>query len=306
MSDLNKVRAAYLVKPEFKSILISELGGVVADYGDLLLADHCNARVCFAQDIWFNPSIQSFQSISEAVKILRQAGCFWTLHPISHIRRSKLISEQLRKCPDLSRSFPITEELPKVHCFSLLDANTLLFATRRAKNWPMGQCHFIEDKTNPPNRAYLKLWEALSLLGKIPQAGDKVLDLGASPGGWTYVMQSLGAEVTAVDKACLDPRIMKLPRVKFIQQSAFALDPMSLNETYDWVLSDVACYPNRAYALIQNWLKSGKARHLIVTVKLQGEIELATLRLFQDIPGGQLLNLYHNKHEATFFYQTET
>ena len=164
--------------------------------------------------------------------------------------------------------------------------------------------HFFQHvlEINPPNRAYLKLWEALTLLEKYPTAGDTALDLGASPGGWTYVMQSLGANVTAVDKALLDPNITKLPRVQFLKQSAFALDPATLDQTYDWVLSDIACYPERAYALIMKWIASGKAKQMIFTIKLQGKTELATIKQFQAIPNSRIINLFYNKHEATFFY----
>ncbi len=160
----------------------------------------------------------------------------------------------------------------------------------------------MEDRVNPPNRAYLKLWEALFLLGKYPKPGELVLDLGASPGGWTYVMQSLGTEVTAVDKALLAPQIARLPRVHYLQQSAFAIDPATLEQSYDWVLSDVACYPSRAYALIMKWIASQKAKQMIFTIKLQGEIDLATIKQFQQIPNSYLTNMFYNKHEATFFY----
>ena len=63
----------------------------------------------------------------------------------------------------------------------------------------------------PPNRAYLKLWEALTLLGRRPGPGELCLDLGASPGGWTWVLAKLGARVIAVDKAPLDPRSRRCP-----------------------------------------------------------------------------------------------
>ena len=170
------------------------------------------------------------------------------------------------------------------------------------KKWPHGKCFFREDKENPPNRAYLKLWEALTLLEKYPNRGDSALDLGASPGGWTYVMQSLGATVTAVDKALLAPNIVSLAGVQFIKQSAFAIDPATLDESYDWVLSDIACYPLRAYALILKWIASGKAKQLIVTIKLQGKIEMASIKAFQAIPNSCITHLFYNKHEITFFY----
>lgn len=197
----HKVAAIYVTKPEFQSLLCDELGDVSFIAEDLVFSPHKNTQVCFAQDIWLEPHMVTFQSISEAVKILRQAGKFWYLHQISHVRRSRFIESELRHYSSLARHFPIESEIPAIGAFSLLDQNTLVYSTKRLKKWPHGTCYFIEDKVNPPNRAYLKLWEALTLLDKYPKPGDKVLDLGASPGGWTYVMQSFGASVTAVDKA---------------------------------------------------------------------------------------------------------
>ncbi|KTC90295.1 SAM-dependent methyltransferase [Fluoribacter dumoffii] len=298
----NKIAAIYVIKPEFRSILSEELGEGTYIGEDLVCSPHKNLDVCFAQDIWMDPQVVTFQSISEGVRILRQAGKFWYLHPISHIRRSRLIEEQLRHLPQLARHFPFECEIPSVGVFGLLDKNTMVYSATRQKKWPQGKCLFIEDKTNPPNRAYLKLWEALTLLGKYPKPGDKDLDLGASPGGWTYVMQSLGASVTAVDKASLDPEIAKRPNITYVQQSAFAIDPLKSEHHYDWVLSDVACYPDRAYALIMKWIASEKAKQMIFTIKLQGKIELSTIKQFQNIPNSYITNMYYNKHEATFLY----
>lgn len=297
-----ELAAVYVVKLEFLSSLCEELEDVSQVINDLVFSADKKINVCFAQDIWLEPQIVTFQSISEAVNILRRAGKLWYLHPVAHIRRSRLIEEQLRRCPILVQHFPLTAELPAIGGFSLLDKNTLVFSATRLKRWPQGQCFFIEDKVNPPNRAYLKLWEALTLLGKYPKLGDLALDLGASPGGWTYVMQSLGAEITAVDKALLDPKIAKLPGVSYLQQSAFAIEPSACNQIYDWVLSDVACYPDRAYELIMKWITSGKAKQMIFTIKLQGKINMATIKQFQAIPNSYITNMFYNKHEATFFY----
>lgn len=297
-----ELAAIYVVKPEFLTVLREELNDVQSVVEDLVFSSQKKLDVCFAQDIWLEPQVVSFESISEAVKILRQAGKFWYLHPVSHVRRSRLIEKQLRQYTSLLRHFPVQEDIPSIGAFSLLDKNTLVFSATRLRKWPQGKCYFIEDKINPPNRAYLKLWEALTLLGKYPNPGDTALDLGASPGGWTYVMQSLGARVTAVDKAPLDPKIAALPHVTCLQQSAFAIEPSGLEQSYDWVLSDVACYPDRAYTLINKWIASGKAKQLIFTIKLQGQIDLATIKQFQEIPNSYITNMYYNKHEATFFW----
>ena len=302
METQKNIAAIYIVKPECLPELSDELGEISNVIEDLVFSPHKKLDVCFAQDIWLEPHIVTFQSISDAVKILRQAGKLWYMHPISHVRRARLIEDQLRKCPSMTQHFPIETDIPPIGGFSLLDQNTLVYSALRAKKWPHGRSFFIEDKTNPPNRAYLKLWEALTLLEKRPQAGETALDLGASPGGWTYVMQSLGTTVTAVDKALLDPKIASLPRVTCLKQSAFALDPNTLDQAYDWVLSDIACYPDRAYALIMKWIASGKAKQMIFTIKLQGKTELATIKQFQAIPNSCLINMFYNKHEATFFY----
>ncbi|CDZ77407.1 Ribosomal RNA large subunit methyltransferase M [Legionella massiliensis] len=302
METEKQIAAIYVAKPEFKSELCQELGEVANLVEDLVFSTVKKLDVCFALDIWLEPQIVEFQTISEAARILRQAGKFWYQHPISHHRRACLIEEQLRTYNNLSRHFPIEADIPPIGAFSLLDKNTLVYSAKRLKKWPQGKCFFIEDKINPPNRAYLKLWEALTLLGKYPKPGDRALDLGASPGGWTYVMQSLGAQVTAVDKAFLDEKIARLPGVNHLQQSAFALEPAELDQNYDWVLSDIACYPERAYSLIMKWISSGKAKQMIFTIKLQGETNLQIIRQLQAIPNSRTLHMFYNKHEATFFY----
>lgn len=294
-------RALYLAKKDFLHEISTELKDYTSLSENLFCATStCNP--CFVQDVWFDPQIIPIESISTAAKILRQMGKYWYMHPIHSIRRARLIESQLRKLPELSRPFPITEALPPIGVFSLLDDHTLLYSVRRLKAWPDGKCQFIEDKTNPPNRAYLKLWEAFTFLNRFPASCETALDLGASPGGWSYVLQSLGAHVTAIDKAPLASHIAQLPNISFIQQSAFAFEPDKLQQTYDWVLSDIACYPERAYMLILKWIESQRAKQLIFTIKLQGQTDFESLKKFKNIPNSKIINLFYNKHEATFFY----
>jgi len=296
------INAAYLLHPQFASELKQELQSNFTIAGDLLLSTEEPKAVCFAQDIWYEPKVVNVQSISAAAKILRQVQKYWYLHPLSHIRRSRLIEAQVKTCPNLVQTFPSIDPLPQIGVFSLLDEHTLIYSAKRSHPWPDGHCQFIEDKTNPPNRAYLKLWEALSVLGRYPQTGETVVDLGASPGGWTYVMHTFGTQVLAIDKAPLAPEIASLPGVSSRQQSAFALEPKEFSKPIDWLLSDVACYPERAFRLIALWIKSNKARQLIITIKLQGETDLSIIKQLQKIPDAHIQHLYNNKHEVTFFY----
>lgn len=292
----------YIAKPDLLNELRQELGEVTDVIGDMVFSPVKKSDICFALDVWINPVTVTFESISEAAKILRQAGRFWHLHPQANVRRSLLIAEQLRKTPDLTRTFPIEEPLPDIGCFTLIDKNTLIYTTKRWKKWPQGWCQFIEDKKNPPNRAYLKLWEALSLLDTYPKRGETAMDLGASPGGWTYVMQQLGTQVTSVDKAPLDPKIAKLPDVTYLGQSAFALEPSKWPTHIDFLLSDIACYPDKLYDFFLKWKEANIAKQIIFTIKLQGETDLEVIKQFQAIPNARAVHLYYNKHEATFFY----
>jgi 23S rRNA (cytidine2498-2'-O)-methyltransferase len=294
--------SVYLAHPDFLPQLCAELDGDYSVVGNMVFAAAKNPQICFALDVWLDPVAINFNSISEAVKILRAAGRFWYLHPHAAVRRSRLIESDLRKCPPLPDEFPVIAEQPGIGVYTLLDNNTLVYATRRWKKSPLGFYPFHEDKKNPPNRAYLKLWEAISLFDNVPATGELAVDLGAAPGGWSYVMHSLGCAVSAVDKAALDSAIAVLPRMTYLQQSAFALEPQTFEHPIDWLLCDVACYPERTFALIQKWLSAGKAQRLIFTIKLQGETDLSVLKPFQEIPGARVLHLYHNKHEVTFIY----
>ena len=95
---------------------------------------------------------------------------------------------------------------------------------------------FVEDRAGPPSRAYLKLWEALTLSGQHPGPGDLCLDLGSSPGGWSWALQQMGARIISVDKAPLDPAVARLPGIEHRDDSAFALDPAAIGPV-DWLFS---------------------------------------------------------------------
>jgi 23S rRNA (cytidine2498-2'-O)-methyltransferase len=166
--------------------------------------------------------------------------------------------------------------------------------------FPNGEPRFIEDRS-APSRAYLKLWELFTLLGVRPRPGELCLDLGASPGGWTWVLQRLGARVISVDKAALDPRLTGLAGVSHRRQSAFALDPREVGPV-DWLFCDVVCYPKRLFGLVEKWLEAGTVRRFVCTLKFQGATDFEAIRAFTAIEGSRLLHLHHNKHELTWIH----
>lgn len=69
----------------------------------------------------------------------------------------------------------------------------------------------------------------------------------------------------------------------------------------DWLLSDVICYPERLYRLLERWLESGLSRNMVCSVKFQGRTDHALIRRFAAIPGARLVHLRHNRHELTWY-----
>lgn len=302
--DLTKIdyssTAIYKGRTEYYNELKHQLSGIQATFSDLIIATAGQTPI-FAQDIWHNPQIITIDSIGDTVKKLKAIQSFWYAHPIEYARRSLLIEQKLPRYNKLKpQQFPL-QPIPNHGVFTLLDKNTLLYSIQRDKPVPDGYFDFDEDTTNPPNRAYLKLWEAMCLLGHYPQPGDFALDLGASPGGWSYVLQSQGAQVLAIDKAPLAPTINQLNRVNFQQGSAFALSPQDFTHV-DWFVGDIACYPQRLYRWLQPWIASNRVKQFILTIKLQGQTDFSALQPFQQIPNSRILQLSHNKHEVTFIH----
>jgi 23S rRNA (cytidine2498-2'-O)-methyltransferase len=294
----------YLAPEGFEAELRSELGrgaSPVAPDSRLFFAPGARRPSAWAADVWLDPVRIRFGSIADAAKALRSLGRSWSLSPTSHHRRAALISEQLPLVDARPLVFPAPAPAAPAPrgAFTLLSANEILAASRCTSPFPNGEARFVEDHVRPPSRAYLKLWEAFTLVGHHPRPGARCVDLGSSPGGWTWVLERLGARVISVDKAPIADALMKLTRVRYVKDSAFAIDPASVGRV-DWMLSDVICYPSRSASLIQRWLAAHPHASFVVTIKLQGEADTSAVRALDPVPGARLVHLHHNRHELTW------
>jgi 23S rRNA (cytidine2498-2'-O)-methyltransferase len=280
--------------------LLDELGDRDRLDGELVTVLGPRRKARWVRNIWLDPLIVDFESVGEAARLLRGIQRNWAACPTRLHRRSALIAEKLPPLPSKPKSFPC--ELPDtpMGAFTLLDEHRLIASARCASPFPNGEFAFAEDREGPPSRAYRKLWEAFVLAGKRPGPGEICLDAGASPGGWTWALAGLDAEVVAVDRAELEPRIAALPKVRTIRHDAFTLTPEDIGPV-DWLFSDVICYPPALYAWIEKWLESGLARNFVCTIKMQGSsFDRATTDRFEAIPGSRVLHLWHNRHELTW------
>ena len=293
-------RTGYLAPEGFLSELQHELGESVTDvYGRLALAEGPPQPAAWVANLWHEPVRLPIASIADGARQLRAIQRNWACYSFAHHRRAALISEQLPKVSAKPLAFGVPAPTAPLGSWTLIEPNTILAAARCSSPFPNGEASFIEDRDAPPSRAYLKLWEAFTLLGVRPKPGETCLDLGAAPGGWSWVLQGLGARVIAVDKAPLDPRIAALPRIEPRAMSVFALEPRDIGPL-DWLCSDVVCYPKRLFALIEKFLAAGTVKNFLCTIKFQGATDFETQARFAAIPGARLLHLHHNKHELTW------
>lgn len=278
---------------------LASLGGYEQAYDRLFLAAGAPRPVFWVQNLWLEPVRIPVSSISDAARKLRGIQRNWAPYLYQLHRRGALIQEQLPALPLRPRRFPLDLPETPMGGWTLLDERTLLASPRCSSPLPNGEIRFEENHTDPPSRAYLKLWELFTLLRRAPRAGEVCLDFGASPGSWTWVLHSLGARVTSVDRAPLDGRIAALPGVRHIRHNAFSLPPAEFGRV-DWLFSDVVAYPGRLWSWLELWLGAGSCSRFVCTVKFQGPPERSMIERFASVPGSRLLHLCHNRHELTW------
>lgn len=315
---------AFLAFPEQTELLLSELKSRFDfsqlpsnRYGELLYFDDKAAFLekskgqypYWARTTMCNPVELHFDSIGEAAGELKKIQRNWAPYQFTCFRRAQLIQDKLPYINLKDRKFPVKIPATPMGLYTLLDEHTMIFSAETTSFLPAGALPFVEDHENPPSRAYLKIQESLSMFqlnygAELPCEGQKCFEAGACPGGWTWVLVGLGAQVHAVDRAELVPELMKNPLVKFQAHDAFTLKPEDIGPV-DWVFSDVICYPERLLSWIHNWIDSGMTKNMICTIKMQGEINWPLIAEFSGIKNSKVLHLNYNKHELTWMWKAE-
>jgi 23S rRNA (cytidine2498-2'-O)-methyltransferase len=301
---MSALHSAYLapdgLEPTLEAWLERRGAHVAAWHGRLALSADPPLDCPWSLDTWTAPAEHEAASVKGAADALRAQQRNWAAYAAGHHRRMALIEARLPPVKAAPLAFPAAAPASHLGAWTLLDQGRLLASPTKSSPFPNGECRFIEDRIGPPSRAYLKLWEALTRMGTWPGPGDECLDLGASPGGWTWALAKLGASVTAVDKAPLDPAVAALPGVTQSIDSAFALEPVVV----DWLVCDVIAYPARTLDLLERWLPF--ARNVVCTVKFQGDTDHDTADRIAALPGITLVHLFHNKHELTVLKRAAT
>jgi 23S rRNA (cytidine2498-2'-O)-methyltransferase len=165
----------------------------------------------------------------------------------------------------------------------------------------------MKDDPAAPSRSYLKIEEAFYRLNEWPQPGQRAVDLGAAPGGWTMALAKRGCQVTAVDNGP-----MKLPppapdwgTVEHLRRDGLSFALPAGASPVDWLVADMLVPPLRAADTLRRWLRRPDMARFILNIKLPHGDPLAALRPVRDVlerhPAfhGRLCHLYHDREEIT-------
>jgi 23S rRNA (cytidine2498-2'-O)-methyltransferase len=233
--------------------------------------------------------------------------------PLAGLARSfgNALRPALRKAGLLSAQD--NDRLPRLHaCFVAGDHAFLAESDPRdSAPWPMGVPR-LKMHADAPSRSALKLEEALLVLlsaddrRRLLREGMRAADLGAAPGGWTWVLTRHKLQVTAIDNGPLRPHVMDTGLVQHLRADGFAWHP---TKPLDWMVCDMVEQPSRVAARMAEWFREGWCRHAIFNLKLPMKKRWQETRLCLDrfaTQAGKPLTirakqLYHDREEITVF-----
>ena len=207
--------------------------------------------------------------------------------------------------------------LPRLHVVFVAGDHALLGSShpRDSAPWPLGIPR-LRMHPEAPSRSALKLEEALLVLlddderKKLLRDNMQAADLGAAPGGWSWVLMRHGMKVTAVDNGPLRQNLLDSGRVDHLRADGFSWQP---RQTLDWMVCDMVEQPRRVAARMAEWFREGWCRQAVFNLKLPmkkrwDETQLC-LDLFRQQAQRPLLvrarQLYHDREEITVFAAAE-
>jgi 23S rRNA (cytidine2498-2'-O)-methyltransferase len=186
-----------------------------------------------------------------------------------------------------------------------------------SSRWPMGIAR-LRMPSAAPSRSTLKLAEALLEFfddrerERLFAPGSTAVDLGASPGGWTWQLVQRHMQVIAVDNGAIDPALLESGQVKHRHEDGFHFRPA---EPVDWMVCDMVESPSRIARLAAKWIAQGWCRETLFNLKLPmkkrwEEVERCRALVDEILGGGgyylRIKQLYHDREEVTAYLARRT
>ena len=267
------------------------------------------------------PMLDAIAAAREAGTLpARTFGELWVEHPDSDAGKplsglARSFTNALRPALRKQRLLASVEDAgrPRLHvCFVGGDHALLAWSEpRTSAPWTLGVPR-LRLHADAPSRSALKLEEALlSLLSpeqreRRLRPGMTAADLGAAPGGWTWVLARNGLRVTAIDNGPLREHVLDTGLVEHLRADGFRWHP---KQSLDWMVCDMVEQPSRVALRMAEWFREGWCRQSIFNLKLPMKKRwLETRRsldAFQDAAGHplqvQARQLYHDREEITVY-----
>ena len=208
---------------------------------------------------------------------------------------------------------------PRLHVFFVSGTHAFLgqSTVNDSAPWPLGIPR-LRSHADAPSRSAAKLDEAfLVLLSERErkarlQPAMRAVDLGAAPGGWTWVLTRQHMRVTAVDNGPMQQALLDSGLVDHHRVDGFRYRPES---PVDWLVCDMVEQPRRVAERMATWFREGWCRNAVFNLKLpmkkRWQETLLALDLFANNAGThdrltiRARQLYHDREEITVYASVE-
>lgn len=206
------------------------------------------------------------------------------------------------------------KKLPRLHIFFIDSATAWLGITDpdNSSPWAMGIPR-LKAVHGAPSRSAQKLAEALQVFLTAEERADRLhegitgADLGAAPGGWTWVLVRHGLQVIAIDNGKLNEAVMATGLVEHLRADGLSWRP---RRPVHWLVCDMVEKPARIAALMADWLAEGHCSEMIFNLKLPMKKRYEELDLCRGLIEKRLAaagmpytlafrQLYHDREEVT-------
>jgi 23S rRNA (cytidine2498-2'-O)-methyltransferase len=263
----------------------------------LFIIEPTDAQIIWAQDHWRD--CHSALPTKELQQTLKDLNIFGYHYKTEKNKAVESLFGRLKHIPEKRIKFPVTKKFTFKYYIWTTYQDLVIYSLSPEKTYPAGWHEFEEDKEFPPNRAYLKLWEVFSTQDLKIKPTDCALEIGAAPGGWSWVLSQYFKKVYTIDRADLASQIKKINNITHVQGDAFKVSPDDFKDA-TWFFSDLICSPEKIHETIEFWLAHSRVTNFVCTIKFKGDTPFEVIEKLLKIPDSKVIRLYQNKNEVTW------
>lgn len=150
----------------------------------------------------------------------------------------------------------------------------------RGRSGLPGGRYVVDVPAAAPPKGYRKLQETLFWSGLTPRGGEVAVELGASPGGSSFLLLQRGMKVYGIDPEPVDPAMAEFGKsFVHLRQPMASVTRSQLPQDVHWILIDANVAPTVAIRTVRRMvLAYQKSLHnVIMTLKLRDDMTVDQL-----------------------------